>query len=167
MEWRPQCCGDAWPNTCVGKPRKSERPEDGVLLSKESDKPYVLRGMWAHNYWLFCDKKERLVDEHASGRRQKTLKVGNRGLSWDLPSEYVFEVLGYRFHRDGVSGCRPNVVQRQASWWRDGYKYWSKSVPTTTKCRRVLSHVCCTLPPRCMREKAGLVTGRGQQILSA
>ena len=32
--WRPQCCGDAWPNMCCGKPRKSGKPEDGDFPSE-------------------------------------------------------------------------------------------------------------------------------------
>ena len=30
-----------------------------------------------------------------------TLNAGNRGLAWDFPVKDVFEVLEYRFHRDG------------------------------------------------------------------
>ena len=30
-----------------------------------------------------------------------TLKVGDRGKTWDLPFTEVFDVLGSRFHRDG------------------------------------------------------------------
>ena len=80
--------------------------------------------MWADNWWLFCDNKERLVctvndffealldlnmepkpeslwsntfqDEYGA-----TLMVGNRRHTWDLPFMEVFGVLGYRFLRDG------------------------------------------------------------------
>ena len=34
-----------------------------------------------------------------------TLKVEDRALAWDLPFKDLFEVLGYRFHRDGKEGA--------------------------------------------------------------
>ena len=92
----------------------------------ESDNEYVLRSMmWADNYWIFCHNREILI--HAVNdiieellnldmepkpeslrwtcsyeeEDQLTLKVGGGGKDWDLPFRKVFEVLGYRFQRDG------------------------------------------------------------------
>ena len=47
-----------------------------------------------------------------------TLKVGNRGQAWDLLFREVFDVLGYRLHRDGkgVKGLR----KRHAKEWTVG-----------------------------------------------
>ena len=36
---------------------------------------------------------------------KKTLSAGKRGRAWDLSFKDAFEVLGYRFHRDG-NGCQ-------------------------------------------------------------
>ena len=34
----------------------------GLPIGGQPDNEYVLRGMmWADNYWLFCDKRERLM----------------------------------------------------------------------------------------------------------
>ena len=111
--------------------------------------------MWADNYWLFCDSKERLVcmvsdiieellDLDTVPKQESlwwTTTHRNRGLAWDLPFRGVFEVLGYRFHRGGKgSQCADRTLCKgTARWWRDGYTYRSKSVPMKTKCRRVLS----------------------------
>ena len=108
---------------------------------------------------------------------------------------WVFGVLGYRFHRDGKEsqGADRTLCKGMASWWRDRCSCRSKSVPMTTKCRRVLSHLCSTafsgsvnwpwsvtiwlrraweakilrFAFRCMRKKAGLATDRRQVILYA
>ena len=42
-----------------------------------------------------------------------TLKIGNRSQTWDLRFLKVFDVLGYRFHRDGkrYSGDRKRCAK--------------------------------------------------------
>ena len=75
-----------------------------------------------------------------------TLKVGGRGKDWDLPFREVFDVLGYRFQRDGTGTQRFEKTLRKGmgSWWRDAKIYPSKSVSLKTKCQRVISHVFST-----------------------
>ena len=50
----------------------------------------------------------------------KTLSVENRGRAWDLPFKDVFEVLGYRLHRDGngYEGADRTLCKGFASWWQ-------------------------------------------------
>ena len=118
--------------------------------------------MWADNYWLFRDSKERLAckvndiiaelldldmdpkpeslwwtsTHHAA--EKMTLSVGYRGLAWDFSFKDVFEVLGYLFHRDGMGfqGADRTMCKGLGSWWRDRYIYRSKSVSMHAKCRR-------------------------------
>ena len=134
-------------NTCCGKQRGSGRPEGwGLPFGVEKDNEYVLRHvMSADNYWLFCDNKERLVCrvndifEELLGLDMEskpesswwtctfkdevmaTLRVGSRGKTWDLPFREVFDVLGYRLHRDGwgVHGAERAMCKGTGSWWRD------------------------------------------------
>ena len=82
-------------------------------------------------------KLESPVDEHFQGRGQSdiecqkvTLNAGNRGLAWDFPVKDVFEVLGYRFHRDGkgFQGADRTLCDGLASWWQDRYIYRLNSV---------------------------------------
>ena len=122
-----------------------------------------------------------------------TLKVENRHLAWDLPFIEVFEVLGYRFHRDGqsVQGADRTLCKGVGSWWRDGYIYRSKCLRLKTKRQRVVSHVfgtalngsvnwpwsvttcasgnqksCVSLSVlQCTRERVGLIAGREQRGL--
>ena len=144
-EWRPQCCGDKWPNTCHGKPRESEKARGwGLSFGGENDnEQYVLRGMmWADNHWLFCDNKERMVcmvndiiaelleldmepkteslrwTSTHHGEEKKTSRVGNRGPRVGPSLQRRVRSLGIPFpsRAEGVSGCRPNVVQRHG-WW--------------------------------------------------
>ena len=138
----------------------------GPTFGDENDNDYVLRCMmWADNYWTFCSKKERLVcmvsdiiaelleldmepkpeSLWRSGTHQaeetKTLSVENRGRAWDLPFVEVFDVLGYRFHRDGngYEGADRTLCKGFASWWQIHLPV--EGVPMKTKCRRVLGHV--------------------------
>ena len=92
----------------------------------QHDNDYVLRGMmWADNYRLFSDNKERLIcmlndiieelldldiePEPESlwwtctykKEEKAMLKVGSRENTWDTPFREVVDVLGYRYHRDG------------------------------------------------------------------
>ena len=75
-----------------------------------------------------------------------TLWVGKEFFMWDLHHKEVFEVPGYRYHRDGkgFQGAERTFCKGMASWWRDRYVYSSKSVPMKTRCQRVLSHVYST-----------------------
>ena len=77
----------------------------------------------------------------------RTLSVGSRDKVWDLPFCEVFDVLGYRFHRDGkgFQGAERSMCKALRSWWRDKYIYRSKTVPMTTKCKLVHSHVYSTV----------------------
>ena len=77
---------------------------------------------------------------------KETMKVENRGLTWDLAFKDVFEVLGYRFHRDGreSQGAGRTSCNGMASRWRDACIYRTKIAPMKKKCRRVFSHVCAT-----------------------
>ena len=64
-----------------------------------------------------------------------TLRVGSRDIAWDFPFRDVFEVLGYRYHRDGkgFQGAERGMCKGMGSWWRDKYIYRSKAVPTAAK----------------------------------
>ena len=66
---------------------------------------------------------------------------------WDLPFCEVFDVLGYRFHRDGkgFQGAERSTFKALRSWWRDKYIDRAKTVSMTTKCERVHSHVYSTV----------------------
>ena len=59
--WRLLCCGGALPNTCFGKRRKKWRAQGwGFSFGGQHDNEYTLRGMmWADNYWLFSDNREK------------------------------------------------------------------------------------------------------------
>ena len=45
------------------KPQEKWKAKDwGLTFDRQHDNAHVLRGMmWAGNYWLFCDNKEKLV----------------------------------------------------------------------------------------------------------
>ena len=76
-----------------------------------------------------------------------TLRVGSGRKAWDLPFREVFEVLGYRYHRDGTGsqGAERTMCKGLVSWWRDKFIFHSKTVLMVTKCKRVHSHVYCTV----------------------
>ena len=82
----------------------------GLSFGGQQDNEYVLRGMmWADNYWLFSDIRERLIcmvndiieelldvnmePKHKSlwwtsthkHEEMRTLRVGNMDRAWDLP----------------------------------------------------------------------------------
>ena len=82
-----------------------------------------------------------MVDEHASGRGENDIEVGEQ---WDLPFKTCVRFWDTVSGGKGSQGAGRTVRKGIASWWRDGYIYRSKSVPTKTKCRRVLSHACST-----------------------
>ena len=88
--------------------------------------------MWAHNYWLFWDNRERYKDEDTT-----TLRVGSKGKAWDLPFSEVFDVLG---SLGGVSRSRTDDVRW---YWQQvaGYTYRSEGVPMLVKYREILSPV--------------------------
>ena len=73
--------------------------------------------------------------------------MGRRDEVWDLPFCEVFDVLGYRFHRDvrGVQGVERRICKALKSWWRDKCINRSKIVSMTTRCKRVHSHVHSTV----------------------
>ena len=133
----------------------------------KNDNEYVLRGMmWTESYWLFSDDKDRLVCmvndtiqdlldldlepklESSTNKDEDmtTLKVGDSEKSLDLPFKEVFDVLGYRSHRDekGFQGAERTLCKGMGSWWRDKFIYRSKTVPMIVKCRRVHCHVYST-----------------------
>ena len=55
-----QYCGDVWPNTDYGKPKKSGRLEGGDLLRRDLLQHACVQ-VWADNVGPFCDSKEKLV----------------------------------------------------------------------------------------------------------
>ena len=143
----------------------------GLSFRRQTDNVYTLRSlMWADNYWLFCHDREILVHlvndiieelldldmepkpeslwwtSSYEEEGQITLKVTGRGKEWDLPFMEVFDVLGYRFQRDGkgTQGVEKTLRKGMGCWWRDAYIYRSKSVSLKTKCQRVVSHVFST-----------------------
>ena len=143
----------------------------GTCCRRKTRRRGFFRGMmWADNYWLFRDDKEKLVymandiieklpdldmepkpeslwwTSTYKDRDVATLKVGSRERNWDLLFMKVFDVLGYLFQGDGKGTQRDgeNAKERTESWWRDGYTYSVKSVPSRTKCHRVVSHVFST-----------------------
>ena len=159
--------------TYCGKYKKSGKQRVGGLpLGGQHDNEYLLCGMmWAGNHWLFCDNQERLVcmvndiiDELLDldmGPKPEslwwtsthkcedmtTLRVGSGRKAWDLPFREVFEVLGYRYHRNGKGsqGAERTMCNGLVSWWKDKFIFHSKTVLMVTKCKRVLSHVYCTV----------------------
>ena len=72
--------------------------------------------------------------------------MGSRDKVWNLPFCEVFDVLGYRFHRDGkgFQGAERTMCKALRSWWRDKYIHRAKTVPMMTKCKRDRSHVYST-----------------------
>ena len=60
-----------------------------------------------------------------------TLRVGSRARAGELPFREVFDVWGYRYHRDGkgFQGAERTMCKGMGSWWRDKYIYRSKTVP--------------------------------------
>ena len=76
----------------------------------------------------------------------------NSCFAWNLPVKDVFDVLGYRLHRDGTwsQGADPTLCKGTARWWRDRCIHRSKSVSMQTKCRSVLSHVYSTALNGCV-----------------
>ena len=144
----------------------------GLSFGGQHDNEFSLRVMmWTDNYWLFSDSRERLVckvndiieelldldmerkpeslwrTSTYKHEDKRTLRVGGRDKDWDLTFGEVFDLPGYRFHRDGkgFQGAERSMCKVLRSWWRDTYIYRSKTVPMTTKCKRVHSHVCSTV----------------------
>ena len=138
----------------------------GLPFGGQHDTEYVLRGMmWADNYWLSSDNRERLIcmvsdiieelmDLDMEPKRESLwwtsthkdkeknpLRVESRNRAWVLPFCEVFDVLGYRFHRDGkgFQGAERTMCKGLRSWWRDKDIYRSKTVPMTVKCKRGLN----------------------------
>ena len=132
----------------------------------QHDNEYTLRGMmWADNFWLFIDNREKLIcmvndiieelldldmernpeslwwTSTFQDENMRTLRVGVRDRAWDLLLCEVFDVLGYRFHRNGkgFQGVERSMCKALRSWWRDKY------ITMTTKCKRVHSHVYSTV----------------------
>ena len=60
--WRLRCCGDVWPDVLWKAEQKWKATGWGFPFAGRNENEHVLRCvMWAENYWLFCDNKERLV----------------------------------------------------------------------------------------------------------
>ena len=89
----------------------------GLSFGGQHDNEYTLRGMMrANKYWLFSDSREKLIcmvndlislwwTSTCKNENMRSSRVGVRDRAWDLPFCEVFDVLGYRFHRDG-KGCQ-------------------------------------------------------------
>ena len=100
--------------------------------------------MWADTYWLFSDSKEK-IGVHGEGRYRRIAGSGDGaqagigvvdetqkdegGGTLKVPFREVFDVLGYRFHRNGkgTQGIEKTLRKGMGSWWRDGHIYRSKS----------------------------------------
>ena len=61
--WRLLCCGVALPSMCSGELRKSGEPKAGSYPSVGSTSMSAPCGgmMWADNYWMFSDNREKLT----------------------------------------------------------------------------------------------------------
>ena len=61
---------------------------------------------------------------------ERTLKVGSRGKSWNVPFAEPFDLLCCRFRRTGRGIQRTEKTLRKGigSWWRDGYIHRAMSV---------------------------------------
>ena len=143
----------------------------GVTFGGQHDNEYVLRGMvWADNYRLLCDNKERLIcmvndnieelldldmepkpeslwwtNTH-KGEEKITLR-GSRATTWELPFREVFEVLGYRYHRVGkrFQGAERTMCKGMRSWWRD--KYITARRQFQRRSSATMSIAMCTAQP--------------------
>ena len=127
-------------------------------------------GKSGENPGMAADESEELLDldmepkpeslwwtsTHQHGD-MRTLSVGGRDKVWDLPFCEIFDVLGYRVCRDGkgFQGAECSMCKALRSWWRVKYIYRSKTVPMTTKRKRVHSHAYSTVlnGSRRVREK--------------
>ena len=69
-----------------------------------------------------------------------------KGKLGSLPFGEVFDVPGYRFHRDGkgFQGEERTMCKCLVSWWRDRFIYRSKTVLMIVKCWRGHGHVYST-----------------------
>ena len=135
-----------WPSMCCGKAEEKWRAKGWGHPSVDSDDGHVLRGMVrAGNYWLFSDNREKfictvndiieeLLDLDMEPKAESlqwirthkqedmgTLCVGSSDRAWDLPFCEVFDVPGYRYHRDGkgFQGAERTRCKGLRSWWRD------------------------------------------------
>ena len=90
------------------------------------------------------EKPFRIFDEV---QPQLTHKVAGRGTEWDQPSMEVFDVLGYRFNREG-KGAQGVERHCEKEWEVGGVSfiiiYRSRSLPLKTKCQGVFSNVFST-----------------------
>ena len=77
----------------------------------------------------------------------RTLRVGSRDRAWDLLFVNSLMYWNTVSTRDGkgVQGAERSMGKALRSWWREKYIYRSKTVPMTTKCRRIHSHVYSTI----------------------
>ena len=75
-----------------------------------------------------------------------TLKVGSMGESWEMPFVAEFDLLEYRFRRNGkgIQGTERMLKTGMGSWWRNALIYRAKGLSLKTKCERVVSHVVST-----------------------
>ena len=77
---------------------------------------------------------------------ERTLKVGSRGKSWDVPFAEPFDLLCCRFRRTerGIQRTEKTLSKGMGSWWRDGFIRRATSVSLSRKCERVVSHFFST-----------------------
>ena len=73
-------------------------------------------------------KPESLWWTSSYEEEDKLTLQGGGGKDWELPFREVFEVLGYRFQRDGkgTQGVEKTLRKGMGSWWRDTCIYRSK-----------------------------------------
>ena len=86
----------------------------------------------------------------------RTLSVGDRDKIWDLPFGEVFDVLGYRFHRDGKGfrGTERTMCKALRSWWSDKYIYRSKTVPMMDGSMHACPQPCVQHSPEWQSQEA-------------
>ena len=129
--------------------RKEASAQKSTRILQAVQAKHVEWKYWIDNeVFVFVDvRKVKSKNSRAQARVAVVDEYEYGAFAWDLPSlKDVFEVLGYRFHRDGKEsqGADRTMCKGTAIWWRDRYIYWPKNVPKQTKCRRIPSHVCST-----------------------
>ena len=118
-----------------------------IAFGREGDDEYFFSGMmWADNYRIFSDDKEKLtcmVDDIIEDlldldiepkleslwwmgtnkeEDKSTLKMVSREKSWNMPFVVALDLLGCRFRRTGkaVQGTEKTLRKGMGCWWQDG-----------------------------------------------
>ena len=115
------------------------------LSEREAD----VKGEWHH--WRIEGLGQELNTESWTSTYKAedgvTLEVGSRGKSWEMPCVEGFDLLLYRFRRNGkgIHGTERTLKKGMGGgWWRDARIYRAQSVSMKAKCESVVSHVFST-----------------------